>query len=186
MKVDLPYGSTSVGIEVPENTRVVIPEEVPGVANVRAEIRRALDYPIGAPLLSVLARGKSDAVVVINDITRPAPSGLMLAELLRDLSLAGIQENMVTVVIACGNHRPNNAEEIREMIGHDLASRLRIVNHDCDDKNNLTYFGKTDTGLPVWVNTLVAKASVKILTGLITPHQSAGYSGGRKSSHSSL
>lgn len=181
MKVDLPYGSTSVGIEVPENTRVVIPEEVPGVANVRAEIRRALDYPIGAPLLSVLARGKSDAVVVINDITRPAPSGLMLAELLRDLSLAGIQENMVTVVIACGNHRPNNAEEIREMIGHDLASRLRIVNHDCDDKNNLTYFGKTDTGLPVWINTLVAKASVKILTGLITPHHSAGYSGGRKS-----
>ena len=34
---------------------------------------------------------------------------------------------------------------------------------------------------PVRVNLHVAKASVKILTGLIAPHQAAGYSGGRKS-----
>jgi nickel-dependent lactate racemase len=67
------------------------------------------------------------------------------------------------------------------MIGHELASRLRVVNHDCDDQNNLTNLGHTDSGLPVWINTLVAKASVKILTGLITPHHGAGYSGGRKS-----
>jgi nickel-dependent lactate racemase len=35
--------------------------------------------------------------------------------------------------------------------------------------------------MPVYVNSSYAKADLKILTGLITPHQSAGFSGGRKS-----
>jgi nickel-dependent lactate racemase len=35
--------------------------------------------------------------------------------------------------------------------------------------------------LPIRVNSHVAKASLKILTGLIAPHQAAGFSGGRKS-----
>jgi nickel-dependent lactate racemase len=181
MQVDLPYGASSLKVDVPENARVVIPAEMPGIPDERAEIRRALDHPIGTASLSQLARGKSDAVIVINDITRPVPSELMLEELLRDLSQAGIKEDNVTVVIATGNHRPNDEEEIREMIGRDLASRLRVVNHDCDNKSLLTDLGQTDTGLPVWINTLVASASFRIVTGLITPHHGAGYSGGRKS-----
>lgn len=181
MQVDLPYGTSSLKVDVPENARVVMPEEMPGLPDERAEIRRALDDPIGTAPLSQLARGKSDAAIIINDITRPAPSQLMLEELLQDLSQAGVKEENLTVVIATGNHRPNDDEEIREMIGRDLASRLRVVNHDCDDKSLLTDLGQTDTGLPVWINTLVASASFKIVTGLITPHHAAGYSGGRKS-----
>jgi len=181
MKITLPYGETSLAVEVPDDSRVVIPEDTAGIVDVRTEIRRAIDHPIGTPLLTQLAAGKSDAVIVINDITRPAPSGIMLEELLRDLSLAGIKEDKVTVVIATGNHRPNTGEEIKGMIGPSLSSRLRVVNHDCDDPDNLTSLGHTDSGLPVWINTLVAKASIKILTGLITPHHGAGYSGGRKS-----
>jgi len=181
MQVELPYGTSSIKVDVPENARVVIPEEMPGIPDERAEIRRALDNPIGSTSLSNLARGKSDAVIVINDITRPVPSELMLEEMLQDLSQAGIKEDNVTVVIATGNHRPNDDEEIRAMIGRDLASRLRVVNHDCDNKSLLTDLGQTDMGLPVWINTLVASASFKIVTGLIMPHHAAGYSGGRKS-----
>jgi len=181
MQVELPYGTSSIKVDVPENARVVIPEEMPGIPDERAEIRRTLDNPIGSTSLSNLARGKSDAVIVINDITRPVPSELMLEEMLQDLSQAGIKEDNVTVVIATGNHRPNDDEEIRAMIGRDLASRLRVVNHDCDNKSLLTDLGQTDMGLPVWINTLVASASFKIVTGLIMPHHAAGYSGGRKS-----
>jgi len=181
MQIDLPYGESSLKVDVPENARVVIPEERPGTPDERAEIRRALDHPIGTAPLSQLARGKSDVVIVINDITRPVPSQLMLEELLQDLSQAGIEEDKVTVVIATGNHRPNDDEEIRAMIGRDLASRLRVVNHDCDNKSLLTDLGQTDTGLPVWVNTRVASASFRIVTGLVAPHHAAGYSGGRKS-----
>ena len=181
MQVDLPYGDSILEIDVPDTARVVIPEEMPGLPDERAEIRRALNDPIGTASLSQLARGKADAVIVINDITRPAPNRLMLEELLQDLAQAGITEDSITVVIATGNHRPNDEAEIRGMIGPDLASRLRVVNHDCENKSLLTELGQTDTGVPVWINSLVASASFKIVTGLITPHHAAGYSGGRKS-----
>jgi nickel-dependent lactate racemase len=105
----------------------------------------------------------------------------MLEEILVELEAGGIRKDAVTVVIACGNHRANTPKEIQDMVGADLASRLRILNHDCEDEENLTFYGETGLGLPVWVNSLVAHASLKILTGLITPHHSAGYSGGRKS-----
>ena len=181
MQVDLPYGDSILEIDVPDTARVVIPQEMPGLPDERAEIRRALNDPIGTASLSQLARGKADAVIVINDITRPAPNRLMLEELLQDLAQAGITEDSITVVIATGNHRPNDEAEIRGMIGPDLASRLRVVNHDCENKSLLTELGQTDTGVPVWINSLVASASFKIVTGLITPHHAAGYSGGRKS-----
>jgi nickel-dependent lactate racemase len=35
--------------------------------------------------------------------------------------------------------------------------------------------------LPIYINSYFAQADLKITTGLITPHQSAGFSGGRKS-----
>ena len=73
MQVDLPYGASSLKVDVPENARVVIPAEMSGIQDERAEIRRALDHPIGTASLSQLARGKADAVIVINDIRAPFP-----------------------------------------------------------------------------------------------------------------
>ncbi len=181
MKIDLPYGDGRVTVDVPDSANVIEPDPVPGVADIRAEIRRALDHPIGTRPLVELAAGHPDAVIVINDITRPAHSDIMLGELVGDLLRAGVPEDGITAVIACGNHRPNTPEEIQGMIGPELAARLRVVNHDCEDKSGLTCLGETDSGLPVWINSRVAGASFRILTGLIMPHHGAGYSGGRKS-----
>jgi len=61
MQVDLPYGDSILEIDVPDTARVVIPEEMPGLPDERAEIRRALNDPIGTASLSQLARGKADA-----------------------------------------------------------------------------------------------------------------------------
>jgi len=181
MLVRLPYGRKFVDIYLPDTTSIVYPQELPEVVDPRSEIRHAMEHPIGCPPLRQLAVGKSDVVVVINDITRAAPSRLMLEEILIELEAEGIREDAINVVIACGNHRANTLEEIQEMAGSELTSRLRILNHDCEDEENLTFYSETNTGIPVWINSVVANSSLKILTGLITPHHSAGYSGGRKS-----
>jgi nickel-dependent lactate racemase len=181
MLVKLPYGKGEVKVEVPHRADVIVPREPPGVDDARAEIQRAMDRPTGSLRLRQLAVGRSDAVVVINDITRPAPSDLMLEEILRDLRAAGIREDEVTVLVAVGDHRANTPAEIRQMVGARLSSRLRIVNHDAEDEANLSLVGETGMGFPVWVNSRVAHASLVILTGVIAPHHGAGYSGGRKS-----
>ncbi len=181
MKLQLPYGSGTVQVNVPDDSTVAYPRDLPAVDDVYREIRRAIMDPIGCPPLREVASRKSDAVVVINDITRPTPSGAMLKLIVEELQVAGIREDAVTVVIATGNHRPNTPHEIEEMIGPDLARRLRVINHICEDEGTLTFMETTETGLPVRVNSLVARSSLKVLTGLITPHHVAGYSGGRKS-----
>jgi nickel-dependent lactate racemase len=181
LKLQLPYGSGTVQVDVPDDSTVAYPRDLPAVDDVYREIRRAIMDPIGCPPLREVASRKSDAVVVINDITRPTPSGAMLKLIVEELQVAGIREDAVTVVIATGNHRPNTPHEIEEMIGPDLARRLRVINHICEDEGTLTFMETTETGLPVRVNSLVARSSLKVLTGLITPHHVAGYSGGRKS-----
>jgi lactate racemase len=181
MHVKLPYGKTQVEVKIPDGATVAHPRELPQVGNVGAEIRRAMAAPIGSPPLRDVAVGKRDAVVVINDITRPAPSREMLTAILEELRLAGIPETAVTVVIATGNHRPNTPEEIARMIGNDFARRLRVINHACEDDGALTRVSAPGVDIPIRINSHVAKASLKILTGLIAPHQAAGFSGGRKS-----
>jgi len=181
MKVNLPYGRTQIELKVPDGSTVAYPRELPRVGNVAAEIRRAMAAPIGSPPLQELAAGKRDAVVVINDITRPAPSKDMLVAILEELRIAGIRETAVTVVIATGNHRPNSPGEIAGMISEEFARKLRVVNHACEDDGALTAISAPGVDIPIRVNSHVATASLKILTGLIAPHQAAGYSGGRKS-----
>jgi nickel-dependent lactate racemase len=181
MKINVPYGKEQAEIKVPDGATVAYPRELPRVGDVGAEIRRAMAAPIGSSPLQEIAAGKRDAVVVINDITRPAPSREMLAAILEELRIAGIPEAAVTVVIATGNHRPNSPSEIAGMIGEEFTQRLRVVNHACEDDAALTAIAAPGVDVPVRINTHVAKASVRILTGLIAPHQAAGYSGGRKS-----
>jgi nickel-dependent lactate racemase len=59
---------------------------------------------------------------------------------------------------------------------------IKAINHNCYDKNNLTYIATTKyLKTPVWVNKIVAEADIVITTGTVEAHTIAGYSGGRKS-----
>jgi len=93
----------------------------------------------------------------------------------------GIYDDQVVIVVANGHHRATSQEELKDILGPDLARRLKIINHDSMDGSNVVFVGTTEKGLPIYVNRYVAEAELKILTGIITPHQVAGYSGGRKS-----
>jgi len=59
--------------------------------------------------------------------------------------------------------------------------KIPIKNHNCRNKNNLTYLSKTNRGTSVYINRDYMKADIKILTGLVETHFMAGASGGRKS-----
>lgn len=137
MKVSLPYGKGRAEVKIPDGATVAYPRELSGVPDVAAEIRRAMAAPIGSPPLREVASGRRDAAVVVNDITRPAPSRDMLAAILAELGGAGIPESAVTVIVATGNHRSNSPSEIAGMIGEEFAGRLRVVNHACEDEGAL-------------------------------------------------
>ena len=179
--VRIPIGERVAEVRVPNLVRVAEPAYIPGVKDPREEIRRAIASPIGARPLREIAAGKRQAVIVVNDITRPYPGRLMAEEILRELNAAGMRDEQVALLIAYGQHRENTPEEMRSMYGEELLRRCRVVHHHANEPEENRTIGATRGGVPVSVNRFFLDADLKILTGCIAPHQFAGFSGGRKS-----
>lgn len=179
--VKLPYGHSFVEFAIPDFATVVEPDNLPPVRDEHAAIRLAFDNPFGTVRLREIAKDKRTATIVINDITRPCPSQLFVEAILGELGAAGIHDDDVTILVATGNHRPNTREELEGMLSPALCNRLRIVNHDGSETGDLVNVGTTGRGVPVEVNRLAVDADLTIITGNISPHQTAGFSGGRKS-----
>ena len=179
--VSFKVGETVIDAAIPNLMGVIAPNDFPPVPDIRAEIRRALDNPIGTPRLTQIAKGKKNAAIIVNDITRPYPGGLMVEELARDLNAAGLNDECIFLVVAYGNHRVNTEAECREMFGDEVVDRFRIVHHVATDPATLVHLGATAEGMVVEINKDFAEADLKITTGAIIPHQLAGFSGGRKS-----
>jgi nickel-dependent lactate racemase len=66
------------------------------------------------------------------------------------------------------------------MLGDEVLSRCRVVNHDARDRSSLTSLGTAGDGVPLALNTLWIEADLRITTGFVEPHFFAGFSGGPK------
>jgi lactate racemase len=112
-------------------------------------------------------------------VTRPQPREAMIRALLAEL--AGIVDpDDVTLLVATGTHRGCSSEELREMLGDELAASMRIINHDARDPAMLSWCGVHGRGVPVWLNRHWVEADVRVTTGFVEPHFFAGFSGGPK------
>jgi len=182
MRIKLDYGRTGVEVELPSE-RVVGPlaikDSVP-LANPEQAIAEVLARPVGTPPLAQLAKGHKSACVLICDITRPVPNRLLLPPLLRILEEQGIPRDEILILIATGLHRPNQGNELEEMVGPDIVKHYRIENHFGKRLADHGYLGVTPNGVPAYIDRRYLQADLKITTGLIEPHLMAGYSGGRK------
>ena len=186
-EVRFPVGKSEVSASIPNLMKVAMPKNIDGVNDERAEIRRALENPIASPKLRDIAKAKiakngvKNAAIVVNDITRPYPGRLLIEETVKELKEAGLEDDNIFLVVAYGMHRRNSILELTEMFGKEAVERFCVVHHDGANEGSLVSLGKTSGGVDVNVNKEFAAADIKILTGLITPHQSAGFAGGRKS-----
>ena len=182
MRITLDYGKTGLDVELPDENVVGLLElsAVPPLADADAELQRVLAEPIQSAPLSELARGRQSACILICDVTRPVPNPLLLRRILQTLEAAGVARENILILIATGAHRPNEGEEIVELVGSEIAANYRVENHMARELDQHTYLGKSPKGVPVWIDSRYVSADLKIATGLIEPHLMAGYSGGRK------
>ncbi|MBI3863819.1 MAG: nickel-dependent lactate racemase [Planctomycetia bacterium] len=182
MRVKLEYGKTGLEVELPDDRVVgsLAIKPAPPLADAAGVLTYKLSHPTGTPSLAQLARGKKSACIAICDITRPVPNAFLLAPILDILEASGIARKDVLILIATGLHRPNEGDELVELVGPEIAARYRVENHFGKDLSQHSYLGTTPKGVPVWIDTRFVSADLKITIGLIEPHLMAGYSGGRK------
>ena len=180
----LAYGQGHVPITLPSGAEphVIRKRQLPKLRDPHGAVRAVLDAPIGAPPLQALARGRHSACILICDITRPVPNHLFLRPLIEDLTGAGIQLEAITILVATGLHRPNEGEELRELVRDPwVLEKVRIENHFArDDAAHLDLGATATCGTPVKLGRRFMAAELKIATGLVEPHFMAGWSGGRK------
>jgi lactate racemase len=168
--VKLAYGLGELEFEAPENSRILLPEELPAADG--GEVERALDETLGQDLADFGRRGKS-ASILVSDITRPSPSHLMLAPLAKKLKELGFYD--LLVVFALGTHRQMTPEEEKLLLRD--CSGMPHLQHN---PKKCVALGQTTCGTPVEIFEEVASTDLIIATGNIEYHYYAGYSGGAK------
>ena len=182
MLVRIRYGKSEIEVDVPAQNLfgILQMKNALPIENPLKDIEEKLENPIKSKRLSEIAKGKNSACIVISDITRPVPNKLILPPILAVLEKQGIDREKIVILIATGIHRPNQGDELIELLGEEIARRYKIVNHFSQRPETHSYLGKTSNGTPVYLDKTYLEADLKILTGLIEPHLMAGYSGGRK------
>src|SRR5712691_7715409 len=149
--------------------------------------REAVRKPHGSPPLSQLARDAvsrrrdATAVIAVTDLTRGCPDDALVPPLLDELSAGGIPDARITVIVAVGLHRATTEAEKREKLGAGVIARVRVVDSDGRDPAKWADLGSIPPyGVPGFTQKIVKDAHLVIATGIVEPHQYAGWSGGRK------
>jgi nickel-dependent lactate racemase len=172
------YGDDILAIDFPPSWKVVEvgPADTPALT--LQAMQEALSCPIGTPRLSTIAKGKTKAVIVVDDLTRPTPAADLLPSLVEEITRAGIPPRAITIMLAGGTHPPASAEEMMKKVGSALSPEIRILAHDSG--RDLVDLGVSPGGLPLQLNRTVMACDLKIGVGCIYPHPIAGFSGGAK------
>lgn len=150
--------------------------EKPGIT--RDEIGEKIASPISGPDLLTLAKGKKQAVIIFDDMTRPTPVKETVPFVLDALHRAGMKRDQIRLVWALGTHGAYDMINARKKLGDDVVENYAVYNHD--PFQNTVRIGRTPTGVEIWINREVMSCDLKIGIGCITPHVHVGFGGGGK------
>ncbi|HZK85601.1 MAG TPA: nickel-dependent lactate racemase [Desulfosporosinus sp.] len=178
MKLTLAYGKNGVSVNVPDNSTVIEPTHLAALENEHEAVLGALRNPSGTKPLRQMVKSSDRVVIVISDITRPTPNEKLIPWILEELPHVPLEN--VTIINGLGTHRDNTREELIQMLGETVVETVRIINHHCHEKTELTHLGTSSFGCEVYLNKAYVEADFRIVTGFIEPHFFAGFSGGPK------
>jgi len=143
-----------------------------------AEIKWAIENPVGTKPLREIAAGKKTVSIAFDDLTRPTPTYDIVPHVVAELRAAGIRDENILFVTAYGCHYQMNGMEVAKKLGEEAVRRHPWINHNIWD--NLADLGVTKAGNQILVNTYYVKADVKITLSGLKAHGTPGYGGGPK------
>jgi nickel-dependent lactate racemase len=178
----IPFSKSFLEFNLPSAMQadVAVSRPVEPVEDMVAAIREALTHPIGVPPLAELAGPGKRVCIVFTDITRASPDHLLVPALLFELEKAGVRDEDITLLCGIGMHRPSTHEEKITKLGAEAVARYRVIDNEPQNPAALVDLGFTHGGVPVLLHRAAVETDLLVATGIVEPHQYAGYSGGRK------
>ena len=176
------FGSQNINIEVPNDATVLEFQNPQFLTSPQDRILEALRNPIGSPPLAELARPGMTVAIAFDDPTRPPLAWqTILPVVIDELVFAGVSAKDIVLICANGAHRKWFPHELKRFLGAALFDRFsdrgQIMNHDCQDSNELTRLGTTERGGYVEHNRRFLEADLSIYVGTVSATYVGGYSG---------
>lgn len=169
------YGEDLMKVRMPPGTRVVYPKPtIPGLRDVPAAIRYALEHPEEMdPLRSHLRPGMK-VTIAIDDISLPLPKmkrpdirESVLSVVLPMLAEGGVTD--IHIIIATSYHRRMEPFEIRWAVGDKIFREYypqRLYNHDGEAPDGIVELGVTEQGEPARINRRAAESDLLIYANI--------------------
>ncbi len=172
MVLQLPFGKTHVYLTVDEKLKVdVFDVDNETEGDGEGLILSALEK--GSPAFLSWAAGRSRIVLVISDYSRATGTHIYVPIIVEQLLDSGMQPDQITILIALGLHRPTTEDEMVQLVTPRIYKLINVVNHDPDGRIT----DVQGTGFSAYIT----EADAVIITGVVTFHPMAGFSGGYKS-----
>jgi lactate racemase len=174
------YGKTDLSFNLPDNLNVTVvePKYVSALPDPAGALKKAFEVPIGLPPLRNIVKKTDTVGIVFSDITRPVPSKTIILALRE--AIPHVADSQIILFNGTGSHRVQTDAELRSMLGDEVVSRYRIIQHNAHDADSHISAGVTSAGKEILMQREFLLCNVRILTGFIEPHFFAGFSGGGK------
>lgn len=144
-------------------------------------IRQALSAPVQSPPLQEMVKAGERICLLVPDVTRSWQSpSVYVPIMVEELNRCGIPDRDITILSATGTHRRQTREEHVKLTGEDILQRIKVVDHQCREQQDMVYMGKTSHGTPVKFNRHAVEADKIVSCCGVVYHFLAGYGGGGK------
>jgi len=173
----IPYGPEELPLQVPEaNWGGLLRPPEPPVLDWDAGLQSALAPSPASEGLTDFLLGCRSLLIVVNDETRPTPTGKVLEYLwpqIKDLNFK--------ILVATGVHGKSSEAGCALMFSPLWPSlKEKVFFHDSREERSMIFLGETIRGTRVLINSAVMLADRLLAIGSVEPHYFAGYTGGRK------
>ncbi|MGQ9706712.1 MAG: nickel-dependent lactate racemase [bacterium] len=175
MIVKIPYSSDIIDLRLETNNvgEIILSSPYPRQSNKSLETFFDESF---FQLLNEFLNGDEPTLIIINDHTRPTPSGLILNQIKNIIPI-----ERTSILIASGMHRPTTTSEQQFILGELYKSLRERIYHNNAKNGSFVNLGWTSYGTEVLINNLLEKFKRIITIGSVEPHYFAGLTGGRKS-----
>jgi hypothetical protein len=186
MEDQIIFGDRMIPVKLPDIVQSAPPgfsTTLAAVDDIEGTIQKALQAPIGRAPLSEVASPDWKVTIAFDDPTVPcfAPVWEPAIKLvINELEKGGVKKSNITLLCANALHRKFTRRELARVIGEDLVNTFgyRLICHDAEDFENLTYLGTTESGYDVEINKLVTDSDLTVYINTVVWR---GFNGGWKS-----
>lgn len=143
-----------------------------------SQIRDSIRNPADTKPIRDMAKGKTEVVIIFDDIQRSTRTAEIVPFLVEELNEAGITDNHIRFIGATGLHAAMDRFDFVKKLGEEIVRRFPVYNHNAF--GSCVDIGVTSFGTRILINAEVMACDLKIAVGSIVPHAFSGFGGGAK------